>query len=234
VSAFAEPDLPLSARGSQRHKDLIAAALRVLVRDGHHAVTLRAVSVEANASHGAINYYFGSRSALMCALAEDVCRRIANNITLVTPKLGKCADDADRFASVLAEHNIKYMVNDHAMGMAITELTLAGSRDLELGSVLVKWGKIHASLMRDSFLKLGSSDPDLDYAFVLNCVNGLIMAQLAIPRRDFETRILQPSLLRLVRAIASEKPNNVPANSWLKTVEKFAPESVDRLSRALS
>jgi len=97
------------------------------------------------------------------------------------------------------------MVNDHAMGMAITELTLAGSRDLELGSVLVKWGKIHARLMRDSFLKLGSSDPDLDYAFVLNCVNGLIMAQLAIPRRDFEARILQPSLLRLVRAIANEK-----------------------------
>lgn len=58
VGAFAElsePALPLSARGCQRHKDLIAAALRVLVRDGHHAVTLRTVSVEANASHGAIN-----------------------------------------------------------------------------------------------------------------------------------------------------------------------------------
>jgi len=114
---------------------------------------------------------------------------------------------------VLAEHNIKYMVNDHAMGMAITELTLAGSRDLELGSVLVKWGKIHSRLMRDSFLKLGSSDPDLDYAFVLNCVSGLIMAQLAIPRRDFEVRILQPSLLRLVHAIASEKTNRVGKSS---------------------
>ncbi|CAN7747533.1 hypothetical protein LJR130_006625 [Variovorax sp. LjRoot130] len=144
----------------------------------------------------------------MCAVAEDVCRRIANHLALITPKLEQCADDADQFATVLAEHNIKYMVNDRAMGMAITELTLAGARDEALRGVLVKWGKMDASLTRNSFLKLGSTDPDLDYAFVLNSLGGLIMAQLAIPRRDFEARILRPSLLRLVRSIASEKPNN--------------------------
>jgi len=199
-----EPDLPLSPRGCERYRALIAAGLRILVRDGHQAVTLRAVSDEAKASHGAINYYFGSRNVLMCAIAEDVCRRIAINITLVTPKLEKCGNDADRFAKILAEHSLKYMVNDHAMGVAITELTIAGARENSLGTVLVRWGKIHAGLMRESFLRLGSSDPESDYAFVLNCIAGLITAQLSIPRRDFSQRILQPSLVRLVKSIAND------------------------------
>lgn len=201
-----EPEFALSARGSQRRKDLIEAALRVLARDGHHAVTLRTVSVEADASHGSINYYFGSRSALMCAAADEVCRRIATNLAQVIPKLEECADDPDQFAAVLAEHSIKYMVDDRAMGLAIQELTLAGARDKDLRGVLVKWGKVDSRLTRNAYLKLGSADPDLDYAFVLNSLGGLIMAQLAIPRRDFESRILRPSLLRLIRSIASEKP----------------------------
>jgi hypothetical protein len=40
----------------------------------------------------------------------------------------------------------------------------------------------------------------------------MVLAQLAIPRRDFEARILRPSLVRLIRSIASEKssPAAVP------------------------
>jgi AcrR family transcriptional regulator len=205
IPELEEPDVPLSARGSQRRRDLIEAALRVLVRDGHHAVTLRTVSLEANASHGSVNYYFGSRSALMCATAEEICRRIARNLAEVTPRLEESANDPDEFAAVLAQHSIKYMVNDRAMGMAIQELTLAGARDPELRGVLVKWGKVDTRITRDAFLKLGSADPEMDYAFILNSLGGLIMAQLAIPRRDFESRILRPSLLRLIRSIASEK-----------------------------
>ena len=66
-----EQSAALTARGNQRRRDLLDAALRLLIRDGHHAVTLRSVSLEANASHGSINYYFGSRSALMCALTRQ-------------------------------------------------------------------------------------------------------------------------------------------------------------------
>jgi AcrR family transcriptional regulator len=208
-----EPELPLSARGSQRRKDLIEAAHRVLVRDGHHAVTLRTVSVEADASHGSINYYFGSRSALMCAVADDVCRQIAADLAQAVPKLEECADNPDQFAAVMAHYSIKDMLDDRALGMAIQELTLAGARDEALRGVLVKWGKVDARLIRNAYLKLGSADPDLDYAFVLNCLGGLIMAQLAIPRRDFEARILRPSVLRLIRSIASEKLGTARAAS---------------------
>jgi AcrR family transcriptional regulator len=205
VPEIDEPDLPLSARGSQRRKELIEGGLRVLVRDGHHGVTFRTVSLEANASHGSVNYYFGSRSAMMCAVAEEVCRRIASHLAKLTPRLEEVAHDPERFAEVIAQHNIKYMVNDRTLGMAIQELTLAAARDAELRSVMVKWGKVDARLIRTAFLKLGSADPEMDYAFLLNSLGGLVTAQLAIPRRDFERRILKPSLLRLIRSIAQDK-----------------------------
>ena len=128
------------------------------------------------------------------------------------PTLEQCGDDPDGFARVLAQHSIRFMVDDRSLSIAITELTLAGARDDELRSVLVKWGKVDSRLTRKAFLKLGSADPELDYAFVLNSLSGLVLAQLAIPRRDFEARILQPSLARMIRSIASEKapPPAVP------------------------
>jgi len=205
VPELEEPDLALSSRGSQRRKELIEGGLRVLIRDGHHGVTFRTVSLEASASHGSVNYYFGSRTALMCAVAEEVCRRIATHLAGLTPRLEEVAHDPDRFAEVIAQHNIKYMVNNRTLGIAIQELTLAAAREPELRSVLVKWGKVDARLTRTAFLKLGSADPETDYAFVLNSLGGLVTAQLAIPRRDFEKRILKPSLLRLVRSIAQDK-----------------------------
>lgn len=208
----------LTERGCQRRKGLIDAALQVLIRDGHHGVTLRSVSLEAKASHGSVNYYFGSRGALLCAATESVCHRIACNLEEVTPLLEQSASDPDQFASVLAEHNIKYMVNDRSLSLAVYELTLAGARDHALRGVLAKWGKVHSRLTRNAFLKLGSADPESDYAFLLNSLGGLIVAQLAIPRRNFEARILRPSLVRLIRSIANDRPSPEKSNRGRSTV----------------
>ena len=196
---------PLTERGSRRRLDLIDAALRLIVKDGHHAVTFRTVAAEAKASHGSVNYYFGSRTALMGAAADDVCRRIATHLEDLAPTLEGIAHDPDRFAAALSDHNLRYMIGDRALSIALYELTLAGAREDGIRDVLVKWGKVHSQLMRNAFLRLGSDNPEADYAFVLNSLNGLIVAQLAIPRRSFETRILRPSLLRLVRSIATPR-----------------------------
>jgi AcrR family transcriptional regulator len=194
---------PLTERGSRRRQELIDAALRLIVQDGHHGVTFRTVAAEASASHGSVNYYFGSRSGLMCAAADDVCRRLAIRLEELAPTLERIGRDPDRFAAALSEHNIKYVIGDRALSIALYELTLAGARDEDIRGVMVRWGKVHSQRMRNAFLKLGSVNPEADYAFVLNSLNGLIVAQLAIPRRNFETQILRPSLLRLVRSIAA-------------------------------
>lgn len=202
IPSIDDPAASLTARGSARRQNLIDAALRLLVRDGHHGVTLRTVSQEAHASHGSVNYYFGTRSALMCAAAEHVSHRIALNLQALAPQMEAVADDPDEFAAVLVRHNTQYMILDRSMSMAVYELTLAGARDEDVRGVLVKWGKIHARLTHEAFRKLGASDPEAAHTFVLNALGGLIVSQLAIPRRNFESRILRPALRRLVHSVA--------------------------------
>lgn len=138
----------------------------------------------------------------MQSAAEKVCGRIAETLCSTVPTLEDAASDPSRFAEALFDYNVRYMIHDPVTGIALYELNLAAARDLELRGAMVKWGRIHADLVRRSFIKLGSRDPDSDYTFVLGALTGLIVGQLAIPRRGFEQEILRPAIYRLVYSVA--------------------------------
>jgi AcrR family transcriptional regulator len=193
----------LTTRGNLRREELIDAALRLVVREGHHAVSLRSVAQEAEASHGSVAYYFGSRGALMQAAAEKVCRRIADTLSSTAPVLEEAAHDPSRFAEALFDYNVRYMLHDPVTGIGLHELNLAAARDPDLRGTMVKWGRTHAAVVRSAFIKLGSQDPDSDYTFVLSALSGLIVGQLAIPRRSFEQKILRPAIHRLISSVAN-------------------------------
>jgi AcrR family transcriptional regulator len=59
-------DLPPTA---QR---LVAAARRVLVRDGFTAITVEAVAAEAGAYRDSVRYYFGSKAGLVAAVVDSI------------------------------------------------------------------------------------------------------------------------------------------------------------------
>jgi AcrR family transcriptional regulator len=51
---------------------LVAAARRVLARDGFNAITVEAVSAEAGAYRDSVRYYFGSKSGLLAAVVDAI------------------------------------------------------------------------------------------------------------------------------------------------------------------
>ncbi|WP_394842848.1 TetR family transcriptional regulator [Pendulispora brunnea] len=191
----------LTNRGAQRRDDLVKAALRIVVREGPSAVSLRTVAKEAAASHGLVAYYFGTRGALMVAVVEKVCGYIATTFGAIIPDLEAAASDPSRFAAVLVRYNIDHVVNHPDIGVALYEINLAAIREPELRPALLKWGKIHAALCRKAFVALGSKEPEKDYAFVLHAIGGLILGQSALPRRKFEAGIFAPAVERLVYSI---------------------------------
>jgi AcrR family transcriptional regulator len=199
------PDLPvpLSQKGAKKQAELLSAALRIIARDGHHHLTLRNVAGEAKSSHGSVNYYFGSRDALMSAAMEYAGAYIAETSAEIIPDLEKAAARPKKFAEIIARYNIDMLINNRSMGIVVFELNLAAAREEYLRPILYKWGKIHSELYRDAFSKLGSKDPSADYSFMLHTVNGLLVAQLSLPRSDFETKILRPAIERLSLSIAS-------------------------------
>jgi len=194
-------NIELTHRGAQRRDDLVKAALRIIVREGPGAVSLRTVAKEAAASHGLVAYYFGTRSALMVAAVETVCSYIATTFGAIIPDLEAAAPDPSKFAAVLVRYNIDHVVHHPDIGLALYEVNLAGIREPDLRPVLLKWGKVHAALCRKAFIALGSKEPEKDYAFVLYAIGGLILGQSALPRRKFEAEFFAPAVERLIYSI---------------------------------
>jgi AcrR family transcriptional regulator len=62
---------------SVRSKQLVAAARRVLIRDGAGRLTMRAVAAEAGVLLGTVTYVFKSKEMLLRAVIEDVTTEIA-------------------------------------------------------------------------------------------------------------------------------------------------------------
>jgi AcrR family transcriptional regulator len=64
-----DPATPPSTHGSTRDA-ILAAALRILARDGYTALTARAVATEAGTTLALLNYYFGSKRRFLPELFD--------------------------------------------------------------------------------------------------------------------------------------------------------------------
>ena len=62
----------LSKKGNQRIRQILLAALEVLIRHGYHAFTMREVAAQCGISVGNLNYYYASKAGLLADLIDSV------------------------------------------------------------------------------------------------------------------------------------------------------------------
>ena len=194
---------PATTRGGlRRRQELLAAALRIIVRAGPEAVTHRSVAAEAGASHGSVVYYFGSREELLRQALETIAASNIEWLESLQDELIEQAHDPAELAASFAHFVAQQMVIDRDMGIAVLELHLAAARYPELRPHIRHWGHAYARAGRAAFEKLGSAEPARDAHLVAQLINGMVLEQLAVPRRDFERRVLRPTLERILRMIS--------------------------------
>src|SRR5258708_14299571 len=58
----------------ERRAEIIAAAIRVLARDGIAETTTRKIAAEANVNQAMLRYYFGSKDDLLFAVLQERMR----------------------------------------------------------------------------------------------------------------------------------------------------------------
>lgn len=198
-TALLSPDeAHLTPRGTRRHAGLLEAALRIIVREGSGAVTLRSVVSEANASHGSVAYYFGSRKKLILEAMRFVARQNVQALSKSWREIERRGADVHAIAALIARHSTHQMIEDRRMGIVIYELHLAAARDPDLRPILRAWGRAYARIMRETLTTLGSKEPAVDAALLINAINGMVIGQLAFLRKDFEREVLRPTLERLL------------------------------------
>lgn len=183
---------PAQARGAARRQALLDAAVALLARDGARAVTHRAVAREAGTTHGAPRYYFATRDQLLDeALRHIAARQVAAvERVLSEPGGAPAAERADR----LARHIAGPLAADRDATIARYELFLETARRPRLRPALEEWGDAYRRLLTAELAAAGSADPGTDAELLLNLLNGLLLAQLALPRDDFREAILRPAL----------------------------------------
>lgn len=197
--------LDMTPRGVQRREELIEAVLKIIVRDGPGAVSIRSVTKEANAAHGSITYYFGGCDNLVSEALKQVALQNVAALAEAWIDLERLGTDPAQLAARIARHSVRQMIEDRRMGITIVELHLAVARNPELGPALREWGRAFGRITHDTFVRLGSNDPEADSAAITNLITGMVLRQLALPTPDFEKAILAPSIERLLTMIAAKK-----------------------------
>ena len=72
----------------ERRAEIIAAAIRVLARDGLAETTTRKIAAEAGLNQATLRYYFGSKDDLLFAVLQDMMR-VTREITFESTRMGK-------------------------------------------------------------------------------------------------------------------------------------------------
>lgn len=216
----------LTPRGARKRTALLDATFRIIVRDGPGAVTLRSVVAEASAGHGAVKYYFGSTRTLIREALKKVARHSIEQLSETWKTVDREASDPAVLARIIASHSSREMIENRRRGIIIYELHLAAARDASLRPIIQAWGREYARIVRGTLEALGSSDPSADAALLTNLINGIVVSQLALPRKDFANSILRQAIERFLRNMLSTKPERDERNSICKADRR--PESVPR------
>ena len=114
----------------QRRVQLVAAAMRVMRRDGAWALTTRAVAREAEVPLGAVHYAFGSKADLVRAVFDT---DQANAISRLLRAVDEGGSPVEMLTRAFAGY-VDAVVADPNAELVLAELSLMGGRDPELRS----------------------------------------------------------------------------------------------------
>lgn len=146
---------------------IIAAAFRILARDGFQALTARNVAQEAGTNLALVNYYFGGKKGLLLALYDHLEReRYERQAALY-------ADDGEAL-SAKWRRAVGYYRQDMEDGFVRVhhELQARGYADEELAARgrrrIVSWGDLLTDVCRRYLPDLGVRLPPKQVAFAFS------------------------------------------------------------------
>ncbi|MEQ1887948.1 MAG: TetR/AcrR family transcriptional regulator [Alphaproteobacteria bacterium] len=82
---------PRKPAAADRRQQIIAAAWRVICRDGVSAASLRTIAAEMDATTGLVTRYFPEKQALLLAALDEACQRLCRAIKDASANYSKMA-----------------------------------------------------------------------------------------------------------------------------------------------
>ncbi|PZA13831.1 TetR family transcriptional regulator [Rhodopseudomonas palustris] len=187
-----------------REREVMDATLRLIGRGGLKAVTHRAVAAEIGMSLGAITHRYGTRDLLVEAALNFALMREVARLRALALKLQSDALDLEAWIDALVGWYAKELDSEAEIHVACYEAFLAAARDDRYQPIVAEW---HQTWRRSAELALtaaGSRVPELHAGIFVSAVVGIVLEQLASPRRSFKKE-MRAALLELVRGLIGKR-----------------------------
>lgn len=170
-----------SAELTPRRREILAAAMTVLARQGTRGLTHRAVDRAAGLPEGSSSAYFRTRDALMGALGDFVADRLSADVAALGARLASCPGDHER-AVVEVSGQFSRWLDQPDLLAARLELTVAATRDPQLADRFARWRDELVAMVDDVLAAAGTS-PAASAPTLVAALDGVLLASLVLPAR---------------------------------------------------
>jgi AcrR family transcriptional regulator len=172
-------------KASERERPLMEATLRIIGRDGLDRVTHRAVASEAGMSVGAVTHHFGTRDSLVDAALRYALSREISRLQALALDLQSRAFDAEAWIRALVDWYARELNGQAEIHIACYEAFLAAARTARHRAVVVEWFETWRRSAELALKAAGSSEPRRHAELFVAALIGILLQQLATPRRGF-------------------------------------------------
>jgi DNA-binding transcriptional regulator YbjK len=189
---------------SERERPLMEATLRIIGRTGVDGVTHRAVATEAGMSVGAVTHHFETRDVLVDAALRFALTREMNRLRALAFSLQSKAFDVEAWVEALVSWYSRELKTEAETHIACYEAFLAAARSTRHRPIVTEWFETWRQSAELALRAAGSSDPRRHADLFVSALIGMVLRQLAMPRRTFR-REAKATLLELVRNSTAKK-----------------------------
>ncbi|WP_027579796.1 TetR/AcrR family transcriptional regulator [Bradyrhizobium sp. Ai1a-2] len=187
-----------------RERPLMEATLRIIGRSGIDRVTHRAVATEAGMSLGAVTHHFATRDILVDAALRFALTREVGRLQALSLSLQSKAFDVEAWIEELVGWYGQELKTQPDIHIACYEVFLAAARSERYRPIVAEWFDTWRQSSELALRAAGSMSPRAHAELFVSTLIGILLQQLAIPRRSFrqETRA---TLLDLVEGLIGKK-----------------------------
>lgn len=191
-------------RGTERRLLLLRTTLQLIATEGIDAVSHRSVAERAGVPLGSTTYWFDSRQDMLRQALEYFAEVELDTMReRLAAVLGKRLSRR-RLVDEFTAHMVTQIGNERWSAMSQYALLNEAARQPELEEVCREWNQAWRELLAEVFASLGAPKPELEATMFLAMLDGLLLAQLAVPDEDVENSVIRPALKAWFDRVPSE------------------------------
>jgi TetR/AcrR family transcriptional regulator, regulator of biofilm formation and stress response len=187
-----------------RERPVMEATLRIIGRSGIDGVTHRAVAAEAGLSLGAVTHHFPTRDVLVDAALRFALTREVGRLRPLALSLQGDAFDVEAWIESLVGWYANELRTGAETHIACYEAFMAAARNERHRAIVLEWFETWRQSAELAMRAAGSSDPRRHAELFVSALIGIVLQQLAVPRRNFRQQA-RVALLQLVGSLIGKK-----------------------------